>query len=104
MKYLVKFLCYYLEFVSLTFLVEYVTVVAVFSSNTIHISANLFAAVFIIALMFSYFSGVERLQHCADERFPTANEGDVVVAVYNLFYIFIVVTVENVGTKMYFRV
>lgn len=102
MKYLVKFLRYFLRFLSLTFLVECVAVVAVCSSNTVHISANLFTAVSIIALMFSYFSGVERLQHCADERFPTANEGDMVVAVYNLFYIFVVVTVGNVGTKMYF--
>lgn len=56
------------------------TVVEVPSSNTIHTSVNLFTAVSItavsiIVLLFSYFSGVEGLQHCIDEQIPTANEG-----------------------------
>ena len=56
------------------------TVVEVPSSNTIHTSVNLFTAVSItavsiIVLLFSYFSGVEGLQHFIDEQIPTANEG-----------------------------
>ena len=72
-------------------------------NSTIHTSVNLIA-VSVTVLMCLYFSGVEGLQHCIDERVPTANEGDVVVALYSLLYLFVVAIVENAGRKMYLSV